>query len=437
VGTNGDVTKIFFQRCCCAMLGVAFCGIVIYSARLARADWLRHHPTPSGVEEAIQLDPMNAYGYTLRAEVLERAGRDSLPAWLEASRNEPRNAETLIHIALLEERRGHLPAAERCLLQAAQDSQTWLPRWSLTNYYFRHSNRAEGFRWARLAAERAIGNLRALFQTLEEAGATPEFVIGSVLPVNRNVRVQYLSHCLERRQTDGIEPAAKGLAELIPGRPAGWPGLDVDPLASLVHRTYGVLPEERQVLLAAIDALLARDRPQPAVSLWNSLCDRDIVRNSRWSPGHPVVNGEFRAISLEGALDWRMAKSDGVTAAIWPDLKAAIIGLTGRQPETVALLTQTLYLPANRIYRFQAESMTKLMDPIGVTWELRDAHTGDLITSALPVVSSADWTGQSAEIAGSANDRIVQLTLWYRRASGTVRAEGEIRLRAVTIENRS
>lgn len=419
------------------VFGLAYATIVGYSAKLARADWLRRHPDASRVETAIALDPLNAYGYTLRAELIEHAGRDSLGAWTEAAQRDPRNAEIQIRVGLAAELNQDLRAAEKNLLQAARYNQTWLPRWSLANYYFRRGDRQQTFHWAKLASERAGGDLRPLFQLMVEAGATPERVVRELLPANRNVLVSYVWFALAQPSSTGVEPAATRLAGLIPEAPREWPSLDREPVEWLFRRSYPASAAERQALLTAVDSLLARNLVPAATGLWNVLAGRGIVASGRWSPDQPIVNGQFRAAPAEGGLDWRMAKADGVDAGIWPDAGEAAITLSGRQPESVDLLTQVLCLAANRSYTFYAESLVeKLTGDTGLRWEFRDANSGAAIATPVALAAGAGWTAEQGDLAAAPEDRVVRLALTYRRPSGTVRREGVVRVRGVRMENR-
>ena len=55
-------------RTSCTSLYCAICSSVV----AARADWLRRNLTAANVKEALRLDPLNADGYTLRAQLPEQ-----------------------------------------------------------------------------------------------------------------------------------------------------------------------------------------------------------------------------------------------------------------------------------------------------------------------------------------------------------------------------
>ena len=422
-------SAIYIGAACC-------CALMLEAARQARADWLRRNPTESGVEEAIRLDPTNAYAYSLRAEFLERSGRDSEPAWKKAAEYDPRNAEILIQNSLARERKGDQCGCEQGLLQAAASNHTWLPRWTLTSYYLRHGNTREAYRWARLAAERSAGDLRPLFQALRDSGASPEFIATAIVPANRATLLAYLWYLIGRDGRAGVEITATRLADLIPDHPPGWPGLDIGPAGGLLHRTFPTEGGERAALLSAVNRLLEGDPALPAVDLWNHLVERRVISSEPWKPDRAIVNGSFRFPLLGGGLDWMAGKGDGFSVDAANPEGFAEVDLTGTQGDASDLLAQTVCAPRGRSYHFQFESSTEQVPAAtGVSWEFRDRATGAPIAGAA-ITGSESWMASGCDIPAAAADRVFRLVLTYRRLPGTVRSEGNVRVRNVRLESR-
>ena len=109
----------------------------------ARADWLRGMRTPANIAQSLRLDPLNPSGWTLHADSLEQEGRfgEAEQAWRKALAFNRRDGEAWMRTVLLLERRGAVHDSERCLLEAAQVSRTWLPRWALVSFYARHGRK--------------------------------------------------------------------------------------------------------------------------------------------------------------------------------------------------------------------------------------------------------------------------------------------------------
>ena len=63
------------------------------------------------------------------------------------------DASSWIQLGLLSEAENDLPQAEESLLEAARVDSTFLPSWSLTNFYFRRENAARFWYWAQRAAQ--------------------------------------------------------------------------------------------------------------------------------------------------------------------------------------------------------------------------------------------------------------------------------------------
>jgi hypothetical protein len=123
----------FFLRYCAIVAAVAAAG---YSLILARAAYLFACDTRTSVPAAVQLIPYNSV-YVAR-----------LAAWMPAERNQllhravklnPWDFQSWIQLGLATEmEHNDAEGAERQYLHAATVDRMFLPRWTLTNFYFRH-----------------------------------------------------------------------------------------------------------------------------------------------------------------------------------------------------------------------------------------------------------------------------------------------------------
>ena len=381
------------KRCGILLAGTVFAGAAIYSGVLARADWLRNHPTEARVAEAMRLDPGHPYAYTLQAEYLEQAGRfdDAERAWQQALRWNPRDGEAWMRAAVLAEGRGDAGESERRLLEAARVQRTWLPRWALVNFYARHERRDEVWKWARLALERASGDVDGLFGLLESAGAEPGFVMRELLPRNRAVMAAFVARLIQEeaghRPAAGhspapLEEAAGRLVGMIGDVATGWPG------AESASGDRKCTDGERWVLQGAVNRLLDDGNGAGAARVWNALLGKR-------SDEGPVM------------FDWK---------GEWG--REMRFELDGKQPESVDLAAVRVYLPAGRGYQFSAETRMDVAN--GVEFALEPRSTQRALRA------TEDWQQVSMDLPGNG---VVTLVLRYRRPLGQVRAAGVVWVR--------
>src|SRR5579859_7881813 len=132
------------------ILVIVGCCLGIWnSLDLARADFYFRKDTASDIRTAIHLTP-DGWPYYMR---LAQFDRDHATVLLQRSLElNPYNALADIELSLRYEAQGDFGRAERLLLAAYNIDRTYLPRWSLANYYFRRDNMPAFWHWAGSAA---------------------------------------------------------------------------------------------------------------------------------------------------------------------------------------------------------------------------------------------------------------------------------------------
>lgn len=421
--------QIIPARVACAAGAVMCLCAIGYTSILAYAGWLRRNPEEQNVRRAIQLDPHNSYAYTLRAEWQERAGQfqDAEASWEQAVSHNRRDAESRIRSGLLAEQRGNLELAEERLLAASRFSQKWFPRWVLVNFYARHRRQKDVIHWAKLAMERASEEWVALLPLLEESGVSPDAVLERVLPANRAVLETFLAKLLESGKLPGVEKAAKKLLSLIPDSPPGWPGTNVWRPPSRYEATDG----EIRLLHRTVRHLLETSEGDGATGVWNAMNQRGIISSGVWTNDKPMVNSQFRTMPVAAGLDWRAHNVEGAHVDFRPSAGELAVRLSGRQPDPIDIVEQAVYLPANQAYRMQVEFRTEgLGDANGLHWRL----LGPAEQINLPVSPSVNWVCFVVTVPASKKPQTGRLVLTSRRIAGSVRAEGEVRFRLVSLE---
>jgi len=153
-------------------------------------------------------------------------------------------------------------------------------------------------------------------------------------------------------------------------------------------------PEERSTFLNWIDLFLQRGMVPEAVQTWRALGETDEP------------------------FPWKQAKLPGVTIhALERDWQ---ILLSGDQPEHCVLLEALRPVSAGAMYRLETDVDQKLSPPGGLLWHVETLEP------------------QPRVLEGSfripAGIEAVRIRLEYQRPSGSVRGEGEVRVRSVVLQ---
>ena len=385
-----------------ALLGIAVLTVASYwTIRLAIADQLFRANSSEALAKATQLNPINSQYFLLLAEYRQQAGIDPEPSLAAASRLNPLDSSVWIRRGLSAEFGGDFARAEKFLLEAARVDKLFDPRATLANYYFRRNDHEQFWRWTREALAIGYGDLTSLFRLCWRMSGGPEIIRSHVLPPDRRVVRSYLYFLLGENRLDAAEPIALQLATEATSEDAG-------------------------VLLDFIDRSLApQNRISSLVTVWNSLCTRDVVPFSPLTSDRALTNGDFRLAPTSRGFDWRVAQSPDITA-VRVSPRELRIDLSGKQPEQCELLVQFAPLLAARACRFRFSYQTsRVPAESGLRWRI--------LAAASPPLSTDDW--KPMELPFSTQDAtLARLVLEYNRVSGTSRIEGSIVLRDLELE---
>ncbi len=357
-----------------------------YSARLAWADTQFRARTMESVARAVGILPGNVEYLLFHALQLDYEGLDSTALLERAARLSPLSSPPRIRLGLAAERRGDLAAAERWLLSAAKVDQQFEPRWTLANYYFRHTSGDDFWKWMRHALQVSYGDRRLAFDLCWRMSEDRALVLAKGIPNQHDVSAAYLLYVLDAHP----EATAGAAARLVAFNKAGdGPSLE-----------------------AATDMLIAQGRAQDARALWRDL--------GRADPLETVARerGEGRG------FDWRWSTLDGVTHRTDRDPGIHRIGLSGKQPETCDLLVRTLLLIPGRQYQIRWSSRVEsAQSGVGIAWKIGDEK--------FPLKAETGWKQQQASITARAE--LTTVTLTYQRPAGEPRLEGSVDVRDVSV----
>lgn len=390
----------------CALLAWTVAHIV---RRAAAELMLNRSGSLEEMERACATDPGRAACPADLAAARESVGQDGSAAWRRAIDLDPGAAPVLTQAALAAESRGDIAVAEKWLLQAERYSHTWLPRWTLANFYYRHQRLPEFWRSMRDALARSYGDRRAAFRLCRDAGATPAFLLENVLPPTPDILNAYVHFLIEEHETDGLLAAGMRYAATVP---------------------VGDRAKVSETLLAATEALLAADQPGPALQFWNLLCARRFIPYSRWDPQSPLVNGNFHPPLATPAFDWRTPATTGVMVLFGVPADGVKISLSGQQPEDAELLAQFVCLKAGYRYRFAFDYRTLNIAPeeTGLRWRIGEYSSRYLAAN--------EWQNSSLDfsVPDAAGSGLAKIGLIAARRAGHARNEGEIWIRRARLE---
>ena len=375
------------------------------SLRFARTDLLYRENTPEALRKAVEMEPGNAAYHMLRAEHREGAGEDPLPELIQSSKLSPFDSQILMRVAMRAESVGDLSRSEAFLLRAAAVDKKFVPRWALANYYFRRGNGEEFWKWLGRSLEMSSPeDSDGIFRMAWEQSSDGEAILRHI-PDSRVIAARYLRFLI---RTERLEAAAV-----------------------VARRAAATATEDELPLLLTFCERAQATRSGDAVSVWNVMTARKLLPFAPLDPsqGAIVGNKDFLLLPSPRGFDWRIPSVEGVYAAQASDGHGLTATLSGNQPEDCVLVEQILPLIPGKRYRIGYEySALSDQQVAGLQWEL-SGPAGAAATSPEMVAGSGWKTGQ---ILFTATDQWGKLSLRYHRASGKVRAEGTIKIRALT-----
>ncbi len=380
-----------------------------YSFLLARARWLFEEDTAASIPAAVQLVPYNS-AYVSRLAAWRQAEKIALLH--RAIKLNPFDFESLIQLGFASEFQSHdLKTAERYYLRAADVNKMFLPRWTLTNFYFRRDRIAEFFYWAKQALAITPYSPEPIFVQMwlisQDAGK-----IASAVPDRPRALLPYAWFLSNNHQEDAIPPIVQRLVQAVgKGDPHAW---------------------GRDDLLAAIeDRLVAEGKRNPALTVWADLVKARWLAESIPSSIHPVTNSNFKSIFYRHGFDWTTPDVDGVRVEQSPVEGEVRLTFSGNEPERCTVLRQYLPLQAGRNYLFEWQAESELLDtPSGLTWHIKpvaSAEGSDLTSGDLAASQSHNW-----QLRSPLHAELDLLTLDYARPLGHLRAKGAVVLKSVS-----
>jgi hypothetical protein len=238
----------------------------------------------------------------------------------------PRHSRAWIAQGLAAESRGDRAAAEAALLRAAAVDRSYLPAWTLANFYLRAGGREEFWRWSRRAAEMAY-EPDALFALLWRVSGDGAEILERAIPESGAARRAYLAFLART----GRAAAAGTLPAEILARPR---------------------PGDDALLLDYCDAAIAAGLAREAALIWNAVGSRARGR----------------------CFDWRIPRVPGAAVSFDPVSGELTVSLSGKQPETCDLAEK--YEPVESAAVTYDDASGDLPAPSGLEWRYEKTAAG-------------------------------------------------------------
>lgn len=355
--------------------------------------------TPPHLQWARRLNPFDHKPHLLLAELEPNHANAH---WEQIRTLHPLYAPAWIRLGLDHEMQGRKDDAERTLLHAATLDRTFLPQWTLANFYFRQGREDLFWTQTRRAVSVYQGDLTGVFQLSLRIEADPLRVWERLAPPHPPARMDLMRILL----SSGRLNAAAIVANLVAS-------------AHLRHT--------REILLEACGQAIAGGDAASAVTFWNAAAANGWIARPVLDPakGALLADGAFQHPSMGTCFDWRTPPQDGVTFRAGAPAGLRIV-MNGRQAPRAVLAS--LYIPVEprRRYRLTWRYTTELgHNSARPAWRINGA-------------AAADWQPmmpnfEDAFEFDSGSRRLVELTLSTLPAPGTTRPEGRLRLDWVAI----
>ncbi len=388
---------------------VAAIVAAFYSLLLARAAHLFALDTQASVSAAVRLVPYNAT-YVARLAAWRPTERDRLLH--RAIELNPWDFQSWVQLGLsIEMQQNDAEGAERYYLRAAAMNHMFLPKWTLTNFYFRQRRSNDFFRWAKAALQITPYSSDPIFAQMwlvDQDAAT----IAAAVPNRPRILLQYAWFLSNARQFAAIPEV----------------------IHRLILRVGNAEPHlwGRDDLVASIeDRILREGNRQDALAIWTSLREGGWIRQSVPNVQHPLTNGDFRIPFFRHGFDWALADSSCSQVEQVPNAGRVRITLSGDQPDACVVMRQYVPLAADRAYSLTWRANTQDADSSrGLAWHIRgmpqkigeETASGDLFDSP----GTWQFRAPASEVA--------MLSLEYNRPKGYVRAAGAVTLESVSLE---
>ena len=390
-----------------AMLAVG----VAWNVCVGIADWLARRDKPNEIRYAMRLVPLDpAYPVQL-ANGISGDDPKGAEALLErAVKLDPYYATAWVRLGLLYEGDNDLPQAERALLQAAKVDATFLPAWSLANFYFRHERTDLFWKWARNAAEMVPDDASPLFRLAWYVNPNAGEIETRLQIYRPLVETQFLNFLMSQDEPDGVSQVAM----------------------QMLQRGDGSASES---LLSSCEWLIEKKRPDLALAVWNGLAERHQIAYPLVAAGSAdaITNGRFSKPPISLGFDWHLGSQRGVSAFFNTSPDALGFEFSGDEAENALLLSQVAPVQPNRAYTLAVRySTSDFPERSGIEWVVTDQESGAVLARSGSLFAEGGGSSKTCFVIPD-RVRFANIALQYQRQPGTVQIEGKLELNEVVL----
>ncbi|MDR3735707.1 MAG: hypothetical protein P4L10_09240, partial [Acidobacteriaceae bacterium] len=356
--------------------------------------------TEPSVQAAIRLVP-DGWQYYMRLAQFDREhARDLLTTSLALNRYD---AQADIELGLQYEADGDFARAEEQLLQAYDVDHTYLPRWSLANYYFRRDNLPAFWNWARSAAAMPAEDVGSLFDLCWHVSPDPAHITAAILNEKPELLRQYIGFLLAKDQPAAVASVAPRLIR------------SGDPVS------------DRQTMFAVVNRLVVVNDAADANAVW-----RLLIQN-RWVVADISMpnNAGFQREPLPVSFDWSLPEYQGLHS--WPGSSGLMTEFTGSEPEDCTIADQAVTLTPGKYSLSYDYHTTDIPPGTGIRWQVLVAKSNAVLSES-PDLSSSEVKHAALDFSVTSGVSLLRLRLAYRRTLGTPHISGMLNVASTHIE---
>ena len=380
---------------CACLLGIWKSWII------ARSDALFLQGTAESVRAAIRLEPDCWWCYVQLARLDESSAEQLLETSLRLNRYD---SDATIDLGLRYESDGDFKRAEELLLQAFDVDRTYVPRWSLANFYFRRDNLPAFWMWVHRAMETPADDMGGLFELCWRVSPDPKSLEANLVEDNPDVVRQYIVFLIGKNR-----PAAA-----------------VNSAFTLLRT--GSQDSDQTLLFTLLDKLIHANDPIDANALWNRLIGLHWVEADTSFPNNP----QFSRDPMPVDFDWNFPAYDGIHS--WPGAIGLEAEFAGDEPENCVIAEQTIFLPPGN-YRLESSYHTRnILPDTGVQWQILESRSDNILASSVSL-SSDPLARVILPFVVRPDEQLLRLRLTYNRSLGTPKVSGTLVVTSVSIES--
>ena len=288
---------------------------VVWNVRFGVADLLARRNQPDSTRLAMRWMPKNgAYPAKLADEIYAVDPAAAKPLLQRAVQLNRYDAAGWIQLGLLSEAGNDLPGAEEALLQAASVDATFLPSWSLANFYFRRENTARFWYWAQKAAQMDPDDAAPLFRLAWYVSPNAGEIASRLQMKRPLLAIQFVNFLMAQGDPKAVAEAAQLLTAANEGN--------------------------TQTLLGVCDWLIAKQRPDLALPVWNRLSAQRQIAYAQLAADSTdaITNGKFGQSPISRGFDWHLKTVEGVSSFLNVNPNALGFEFSGDEPDGFLLL---------------------------------------------------------------------------------------------------